>query len=265
MLSVVGCEVIPEGSELIEVFTPADSSAYKRTSLLIEYSGWRCVNCPNAAAVAHGLQEQYGEELVVVVMHPETNPNTRYGTNQAVNYTCPEADSVYLSMGGSNTTPFPTGNVNMLKGSGEGSGYFYSDDMWATLISQAARDVMRVGIRNEVTLKEGEIEVEVTVENSTEAGIEAKLMVWLTEDGVVGKQKMPDNTTNDEYIHNHLLRGSITPVHGEQHNLAAGEEKQCKYRYSLPARVVAEKSNVVSVLMVNGVVVQAKETRIVTQ
>ena len=83
MLLVLGslftaCEVIPEDDRITEVFTPTDPTAIKRTSLLIEYSGWQCVNCPTAAEEAHHLKEQYGENLVVVVMHPESNPNTRH-------------------------------------------------------------------------------------------------------------------------------------------------------------------------------------------
>ena len=98
---LTACEVIPEGEREEVIFTPTDPSTLKRTSLLIEYSGWQCVNCPTAAEEAHRLKELYGENLVVVVMHPETNPNTSYKNaagkpNEAVNYTCPEADSIYL-------------------------------------------------------------------------------------------------------------------------------------------------------------------------
>ena len=75
---LAACEVIPAGEHDKVIFTPADQTAIKRTSLLIEYSGWQCVNCPTAAEEAHRLKEQYGDNLVVVVMHPESNPNTRH-------------------------------------------------------------------------------------------------------------------------------------------------------------------------------------------
>ena len=66
LLAVVllaACEVIPSGQREEVIFTPADPSAVKRTSLLIEYSGWQCVNCPTAAEEAHYLKEQYGENV----------------------------------------------------------------------------------------------------------------------------------------------------------------------------------------------------------
>ena len=58
------CEVIPAGEHDKVIFTPTDPNAVQRTSLLIEYSGWKCVNCPTAAEEAHRLKEQYGEQLV---------------------------------------------------------------------------------------------------------------------------------------------------------------------------------------------------------
>jgi hypothetical protein len=264
---LAGCQVIPESEQLVEVFTPNDSTAFKRTSLLIEYSGWKCVNCPNAAEVAHNLKEQYGDELVIVVMHPETNPNTSYKNaagkpNEAVNYTCPEADSIYVRMGGTNTTPFPTGNVNMLNTSGEGLGYFYSQDKWATLLSQASREVLHVGIEQEVSYNENQIDVVVKMSNQTADQMNATLQVWLTEDQIVGKQKMPDNSTKDDYVHNHLLRASISSLWGETCSIHAGEEYLQTYQYTLPEKVVADNCNVVSVLSVGGVVVQVKETKI---
>ena len=83
---LAACEVIPDGQREEVLFTPVDPTAIKRTSLLIEYSGWQCVNCPTAAEEAHRLKEQYGENLVVVVMHPESNPNTRHNNKPALNY-----------------------------------------------------------------------------------------------------------------------------------------------------------------------------------
>ena len=132
---LAACEVIGSDDHDKVIFTPTDPSDIKRTSILIEYTGWQCVFCPTAAEEAHRLKEQYGENLVVVAMHPKSNSFTKYGKNEALNYTCPEADSIYIMMGGTNTTPFPTGNINMVKEPTKG--YFFDYDQWATLVSQA--------------------------------------------------------------------------------------------------------------------------------
>jgi hypothetical protein len=259
---LTSCEVIPNGEQEKVIFTPTDPSAVKRTSLLIEYSGWQCVNCPTAAEEAHRLKELYGENLVVVVMHPESNPNTRHNNKPALNYTCPEADSVYLMMGGTNTTPFPTGNINMVKDASKG--YFQDFAQWATQVSQAYENPKPVLLSQEVRgyADSRDIWMAVDITNLDTKAIEATLQVWLTEDSVIGSQKKPEGT-DKEYAHNHLMRASITPMWGEILPIDAHMTQQVVYEYTLPDKVVKENCNIVAILSINGEVVQANETKII--
>lgn len=256
-----GCEVVPAGEREEIIFTPTDSSALKRSSLLIEYSGWQCVNCPTAAEEAHRLKEQYGENLVVVVMHPESNPNTRHNNKPALNYTCPEADSIYVMMGGTNTTPFPTGNVNMVKDATKG--YFNDFDLWGTLISQAYANPKPVIVGQNVkgTADSRDIDIVIDITNAGSEGLDMILQVWLTEDSVMGSQKKPEGTDKN-YAHNHLLRASISALWGDAVRVEAQEKAQMTYQYTLPEKVVKENCNVVAVLSVNGEVIQATENKI---
>jgi hypothetical protein len=254
------CEVIPEGEREDIIFTPTDPSAIKRTSLLVEYSGWQCVNCPTAAEEAHRLKEQYGENLVVVVMHPESNPNTRHNNKPALNYTCPEADSIYIMMGGTNTTPFPTGNVNMVKDAS--TGYFNDYDKWGTLISQAYAAPKPMLLKAEASAIDTNIVlVTVDITNLDTQAVDATLQVWLTEDSVIGSQKKPEGTDKN-YAHNHLMRASISPLWGETLPIEAHMTQQVVYEYTLPEKVKQENCNIVALVSVNGEVVQAKETKV---
>ena len=257
---LAACEVIgPEDRNKV-IFTPTDPSAVKRTSLLIEYSGWQCVNCPTAAEEAHRLKELYGEELVVVVMHPESNPNTRHNNKPALNYTCPEADSIYIMMGGTNTTPFPTGNVNMVKDAT--SGYFNDYDKWGTLISQAYAAPKPMLLKAEATAIDTNIVfVAVDITNLDTQAVDATLQVWLTEDSVIGSQKKPEGTDKN-YAHNHLMRASISPLWGETLPTEAHMTQQVVYEYTLPEKVKKENCNIVALVSVNSEVVQATEAKI---
>lgn len=260
---LTACEVIPGGEREEVIFTPTDTSAIKRTSLLVEYSGWQCVNCPTAAEEAHRLKDQYGENLVVVVMHPESNPNTRHNNKPALDYTCPEADSIYIMMGGTNTTPFPTGNVNMVKDASKG--YFNDYDKWSTLISQAYSSPKPVLLTAEASLIDTNvIFVAVDITNMDIQTIEATLQVWLTEDSIIGSQKKPEGTDKN-YVHNHLMRASITPIWGEILPIDAHMTQQVVYEYTLPEKVVKENCNIVALVSVNGEVVQAYENRIIIE
>jgi hypothetical protein len=258
---LTACEVIPAGEREEIIFTPTDPSSVKRTSLLIEYSGWQCVNCPTAAEEAHHLKEQYDENLVVVVMHPESNPNTRHNNKPALDYTCPEADSIYTMMGGTNTTPFPTGSVNMLKN--DTKGYFSDYDNWGTLISQAYAAPKPMILSHDAYgyTDSRYIWMAVDITNLDSLPIDATLQVWLTEDSVVGSQKKPSGTDKN-YVHNHLMRASITPIWGEALPIDAHMKQQVVYEYTLPDKVVKENCNIVSIVSVNGEVIQAHETKI---
>lgn len=258
---LTACEVIPAGEREEIIFTPTDPNAVKRTSLLIEYSGWLCVNCPTAAEEAHHLKEQYGENLVVIVMHPESNPNTRHNNKPALDYTCPEADSIYTMMGGTNTTPFPTGSVNMLKN--DTKGYFSDYDNWGTLISQAYAAPKPVILSHDAYgyTDSRFIWMAVDITNLDSLPIDATLHVWLTEDSIVGSQKKPEGTDKN-YVHNHLMRASITTIWGEALPIDAHMTQQVVYEYTLPDKVVKENCNIVSIISVNGEVIQAHETKI---
>ena len=260
---LTACEVIGPGDRDKVIFTPTDQDAVKRTSLLIEYSGWQCVNCPTAAEEAHHLKEQYGENLVVVVMHPESNPNTRHNNKPALDYTCPEADSIYIMMGGTNTTPFPTGNVNMVKDLNKG--YFNDYDKWGTLISQAYATPMPVRLAAEASMIDIDLAfIAVDITNLSDQNIDATLQVWLTEDSVIGSQKFPTGTDKN-YAHNHLMRASISPLWGENLPIDAHMTQQIVYEYTLPEKVKKENCNIVSVLSINGEVIQANESKIIVE
>lgn len=62
-LSVASCDTVGENDRLIYV-KPAE---VKRCVLLEDFTGQRCINCPNAADVIAQLQEQYGEDNVIAV------------------------------------------------------------------------------------------------------------------------------------------------------------------------------------------------------
>jgi hypothetical protein len=145
-------------------------------------------------------------------------------------------------------------------------GYFTDYDQWGTYISQAYANPRPVLLSQEVTGREDsrDIWMAVDITNMGSEAIEATLQVWLTEDQVMGSQKKPDGTDKN-YAHNHLMRGSITPIWGDVLAIEANMTQQVTYDYTLPEKVVAENCNVVAIVSVNGEVVQANEVKIAVQ
>ena len=82
-------------------------------------------------------------------------------------------------MGGTASTPFPTGNIDMTATDGS---YFCDPEEWPTALSRAMADTIVPSLA------------------------EAKKSYWLVEDSVLGAQAMPDGSVNMEYYHRHVLR-----------------------------------------------------------
>ena len=185
-------------------------SAIQSNCLLIDFTGFLCVNCPLAADEAQRLHNAYPDNLVVVAMHPEDNPFTNTSLEK-YDYTCPEANVYYNYFGGSTSTPFPTGIVD-----------FHSE--WLDYPSWAAE------VRESMMQKKcGNVDVEVSNCNANDrsfsfslvasvqptakvkAGelVETQVLLWLVADSIIGGQELPDGSTDLTYIHRHMLRASV--------------------------------------------------------
>lgn len=196
------CEVIKEEDRLIPITPDVPTSA--RTHLLIEYTGFRCVNCPKAAETAQALQQTYGERLIVVAMHPATNHFTQT-KNPQYDYTCPEADSCYLFMGGTASTPFPTGNIDVTASS---EGYFMDPKEWAAQLHARMDDKPAPHLQIEVSTDTVSRSVQITTHTYADTTLQCRLTLWLVEDSIPGAQMMPDGSSNMNYLHRHMFRAA---------------------------------------------------------
>ena len=160
------------------------------------------MNCPTAAQTAQDLQRIYGDKLVVVAMHPASNPFTQ----GAFDYTCPEADICYKHMGGNASTPFPTGNIDLAQGDGE---WFFDPIEWATCLLQNDDDLFCPALKAQATVDTLTRKVHFTISAVAFDHTEARLAIWLTEDSVMGAQAMPDGSVETAYYHRHMLRGAV--------------------------------------------------------
>lgn len=249
---LVSCEVIPEDDRYI----PIDMEMTNRTTLLVEFSALKCVNCPDAAEEAHKLLEMYGDRLVVVEMHPATNSLT--AAKPEWDYTCEESDVYYTYFGGSNTTPFPTGVVNMTKTDGS---YFLAHSLWGAAYQESAGKISHIDIQHWVDYNEetGIVSFQADITNLSSAAMDIQYIVWLTEDSIIGPQLMPDGTLNQQYAHNHVLRDAITDVWGMPLAMDVYATQHLELSYTLPEKVNPAHCNIVSVVMKDGEVIQSKE------
>lgn len=216
--SLSACQLIAEGDRLIEVPVAVEGES---RHVLVEFTGFRCVNCPKASAEAESLKQSYGDRLIVVAMHPATNPFTQ-GAAQ-YDYTCEAADTYYTLCGGTAATPMPTGCVDLA----EEQGNYLSDySEWPALV--AARMAQPATAHLSTTLQNTADEQAVQVRVTAYAGepIASRMMAWIVEDSVPGAQALPDGTVDMHYYHRHMLRGAVGDPMGEELPLSAAPKER---------------------------------------
>ena len=265
-LGIAACEVIHPNDQLIfeseTIIPPKDNTATDptvpsniRTALLIDFSGWRCVNCPDAAEQAHELLSIYGQQLVVLEAHPAANKLTA-SQKPDYNYTCPAADSLYKTMGGNNTTPLHIGSVNMK--AKEGGTFLMNVGEWAGAVQSAVKQYHSADIHLRIGEQDSII---CNIYNWSAQTLACNLYVWLTEDSIVSAQYFPDSLSTN-YMRNHLLRDAISSPNGEPLTLPAEENVTHTFLYTLPDKVVPENCHIVAALYANGEIIQAAQTEI---
>ena len=174
-LTLVACEQMDEPTRELNPIRLG------RTCLLIDFSGVRCPNCPDAAQIADELLEECGDNLIVVEMHPPSNPLTNA---PAFDYRCDEADVWYKRFGCDGSTPLPGGAINL---GIMPDGSLYGRTSWRGVLASAFADTTYRTL------------------------IPADTILWVVEDSIIGGQ-MVGTTTVLDYCHNHVLRGRIASL-----------------------------------------------------
>ena len=221
--TMVACNNIAEDERLI----PVESVEAERAVLIEDFTGQNCLNCPDAHKTIEALEEQYGDKVIAVSIHAGAfgiaADNTRYtGLMQ------PEGDT-YNNMWGIDS--WPAGVVNR-------TGGVTTHDQWPTAVRTALAQPTPLDIDIDVECSETELVIH--VECAQNQDVSGNLQVWIVESGIVARQRMPDGSTNREYVHNNVYRASVNGVGGVPVNLKAFEHQT--FTYTQPLRATATET-----------------------
>jgi hypothetical protein len=193
--------------------------------LIEEFTGHYCTNCPQAAWYLQQLKATYGEELVLVAIHPSlgslTDPQSNGDNSYSTDWRIEEGQQLYTNFAMPGFIP-----IGMLSRTDDGSGNNYHyHTTWQTKVPAMMGQAADISIRNEANYNATEdvvcVKVEVEVLNSLTADM--YLTHYLVEDSIADYQKIavggeasgsvhPDYPAGDvsNYYHRHVLRD----VHG---------------------------------------------------
>ncbi|MBR5727149.1 MAG: Omp28 family outer membrane lipoprotein [Muribaculaceae bacterium] len=244
---LVACDNIPEDERLIYV-KPA---AVSRTVLIEDFTGQRCVNCPNATEAIEQLIEQYGDSGVIAVgIH--SGPFARNTNGTTLPLWTAEGDEYFSYFG---VEQQPSGMVNRLSVSN------YTD--WPALVYNEIQQTAPLSIQLEVELNEETRSLAVTSSMmATDGNVNGKLQLWLVEDSIVSPQYMPDGKPMRDYVHNHVFRQSINGTWGEDVSIPEGEKRAIQSSMDIAEAYDMDRLSVVAFVYNSTGVLQAAKIRI---
>lgn len=224
------CSQIDESERFIDV-KPATVT---RAVLIEEFTGQRCVNCPNAATEIARLQQSYGEDNVIAVaIH--AGPLAVFSKDQVTGLRTELGDTYYHYWG---VEEEPSALINR-------KGGVVRLNQWQALVYNALQTETYMSLGLDCHLMEtGEISI--VVHAQTLESMQGRLLLWLTEDGIVAPQMMPDGTMNSTYEHHHVLRAAINGVWGDEVEWGASEATEIQYRIHPQADWNVERLSVVA-------------------
>jgi len=228
-LIMAACSNIAEEDRIIYV-EPIPTG---RNILIEDFTGQKCVNCPKATELIHELQEAYGDETIIpVAIHcggfgvalPKglmTVTGQTYGNETAA------------SLGQ------PSGRINRHNAA--------SYTQWTNLVNDALKEPTSVRMELYTDYDEYDRTLKLYTTILAPEGTSARFQLWLIEDSIKAVQYMPDNSTNKEYIHNHVFREALNGTWGEEQSFGQ-EEKEFRHTYTLSESYVDSHCSIVGFL-----------------
>lgn len=165
--------------------------------LLEDYTGVKCNNCPEAAALALQLQEQNEGHLVVLGVHPRGVLQ-----NPAGGFPDFRTDDGNEWNNTFNIAAYPNGMVNRTGVLGAAQ--------WASAVSNAIGNEAPVRLIIKSEFNDATRELKLSIHSKFLQTIESndvRLTICMMEDNIVGKQITPEGV-DENYTHRHVFRGT---------------------------------------------------------
>ncbi len=248
------CTDIDENDRLIYV----KPSEVKKHVLIEDFTGQRCVNCPNAAEKIKELQELYGEENIIAVgiyggdfgYTPVAQGHT------PLSLTTEEGNSYYTTWG---VKAQPSGMIDRYGGKP-----LTNLTYWTAFVNGLINQEPTVMITPSTSYNESSKTLKVHVEVSSLKTLNgAKLQVWLVEDNIKDMQYMPDGSINNDYIHEHVFRASINNKDGEAIDVVNEQSVSKEYTIQLDSKWKSENMSVITFVFTADGVQQTEKTPVI--
>lgn len=203
------CNDIKEDDRFIEL-PPVEA---QRVVILEEFTGQKCVNCPDAHAVIEGLLEQYPDNLISVSIHGGSDMNA-IGEDQMPGFGLRNTEGAAYA-DAYKISSFPAGVVNRRSG-------VTTSDQWSKAIRDEISKPSALEMDMTAILSGDGTKVNIEVDLEPWDNIDGRLQLWVVESGIVSLQLTKSGMKRD-YVHNHVFRGTVNGQDGERIHLVTRE------------------------------------------
>ena len=231
-----------------EGVTPSpNTSAVVKKVLMEEFTGVRCVNCPQAKLEIENLQsaELFGEDFIAISYHagffsrPYNDSKNDYRTDQG--------NSILEFL--DQPIGFPSGVINRKQFSGEDDLQIEAFATWSGFVGQELEEEAIIALDLETTYNNSNriLNVSVTVTPTENIADALSLSLLITENDIVDVQLTPEGKV-DDYAQTHVFRAMITNTFGNPINeaLIANQDISSIFSFTLPNEWVAENCKIVA-------------------
>ena len=205
----------------------------KKNVLLEDFTGQMCTNCPKAHSLITSLREQYGEKVIAVAIHAGNFGIAENSMPGVIGLMLPEGDDYAKKAG---IEAYPSGvinrHTNVLR---------YTE--WASYVRDELERESFLNIELKANIEDGKIFI--TTELKPIKDINGKLQLWITENNIVTLQ-VDEGKYLMDYVHNHVYRGSVNGIWGEDVNLKANVFSNTKHQLEVKDGWNADNLSVVA-------------------
>lgn len=199
------------GSNFI-IKTNDDISNYKKM-ILEDYTGQRCVNCPEATRIIKTLLKAYGDTLIAIAVHQGGDdsfaaPLGKNWPNDFRTDAGQEWGSKSNSIGFA-IDQYPTGLINRKKY--QSSGPRFSRATWTGICAEAKKDpfILKLNLKTEYDPSKRALNTYVKGTFLANYPNPVKVVAAYMQDSIIGKQE-DNGVVIPDYEFEHMLRGDLS-------------------------------------------------------
>jgi hypothetical protein len=207
---------------------------FSKKVLVESFTGVLCVGCPAGSDELENLIDIYGDDLIVVSLHPDDfgspHPSSQY------DFRTTEAEEITEYIG--RPQVYPSAIIN--RKDFDGGDYYLPTlkELWSGFINQELEIAPKLSVN--ISKNYDSVTRELLVEVSGVAQIDIigdlKLTIMITENNIVDAQDTESDGLVEDYVHKHVFRKTMTASKGDLivSNLMNGESYEENYSMILP-------------------------------